>query len=64
MALSLFDHHRRLHDLEAALGALLEILPSVGVAPEAIDAAAGRLRVRGRPGAAALLDQALRTYAR
>lgn len=66
MPLSLFDHHRRLHDLEVAVRALLDLLiveaPAAG---ESIDLAARTLRARGEAGAARLLAHAAgRSYAR
>jgi len=63
MALSLFDHHRRLHDLEHALEAMLDLMLQAGVGRPAMDAAARRLRARGQDGAAALLTRSPRSVA-
>lgn len=62
MALSLFDHHRRLHDLEHAFEALLDLMRQAGVDRPAVEAAARRLRARGQDSAAALLTQSPRTF--
>ena len=65
MALSLWDHDRRLHDLELALGALLEIVGRNGEARAALLSAAQAFKARGDEGAAALLSApASRAYAR
>lgn len=56
MAMTTFDHHLRLHDLEAALCTLLEVLrPGRPELSADIDEAVRLLKSRGEKGAAALL---------
>ncbi|MBI1197912.1 MAG: hypothetical protein GC203_08615 [Phenylobacterium sp.] len=56
MAMTMFDHDQRLHDLEAILCALVEEL-SLHPETRALLAAVGRkLRARGARGAAELLE--------
>lgn len=65
MALSLWDHDRRLHDLEAVIATLLEVLVRDDPGRDALRAAVQALRSRGDEGAAALLlHPASRAYAR
>ena len=64
MAISLYDHERRIEDLEVALEALRRLVveggePRTGAVAEA----ARKLRVDGRRGAAALLEGAAVTAA-
>ena len=57
MALSLFDHDRRIEDLEIALDALRRVLIESGERQRfALDEATLKLRVNGRAGAATLLE--------
>jgi hypothetical protein len=59
MALSLFDHERRLHDLEVGFRALLDLLIIETPASRiSVEEAARTLHVRGETGAARLLMQA------
>lgn len=64
MAISLYDHERRIEDLEVALEALRRLVAELGE-PQAtaVAEAARRLRVNGRSGAAALLEGAATTAA-
>lgn len=56
MAMSMFDHHLRLRDVETALCALLEVLrPSRPELSADLDEAIRRLKARGEKGAADLL---------
>ncbi len=55
MALSLWDHHRRLEDLELAVGMLRELLPADTDGGQALQNAAHKLKTRGAEGAAQLL---------
>jgi hypothetical protein len=59
MAISLYDHERRIQDLELALEALRRLLLESGEPRKrAVSEAARKLRVNGRSGAAALLEGA------
>jgi hypothetical protein len=58
MAISLYDHHRRIEDLEAALDALRRLIVDSAPQKAAVTEAARKLRVSGRSGAAALLEGA------
>jgi hypothetical protein len=61
MALSLFDHERRMHDLEVGFRALLDLLIiETPASRETIDQVARTLHVRGEEGAARLLMQTAR----
>lgn len=55
MALSLFDHHQRLHDLEVLLGALAETFAMAPDNRELLEEVSRKLRARGAPRAAELL---------
>ncbi|CAN7289861.1 hypothetical protein LJR164_001455 [Phenylobacterium sp. LjRoot164] len=55
MAMTLFDHQKRLDDLEAALCALVETTASRPAGREQVDETIRRLRARGATGAADLL---------
>lgn len=65
MALSLWDHQRRLHDLEVALQVVLGLQLAQGAGEGALRGALNTLRSRGETGAAALLGDAAaaRSYA-
>ena len=65
MALSLWDHERRLQDLEIALRGTLEILLPEATGQATLTMVAQRLKARGHDGAAALLlEPVTRSYAR
>lgn len=55
MALSLWDHHRRLDDLERVVDALRDLLPTDADSRQALQAAAQKLKTNGAEGAAQLL---------
>lgn len=55
MAMTMFDHDQRLHDLEAVLCALVESLSHDPANRELLDAVGQTLRSRGARGAAELL---------
>lgn len=64
MAISLYDHERRIEDLEIALEALRRLVVESGESERAgVAEAARKLRVNGRRGAAALLEGAALTAA-
>jgi len=58
MAISLYDHERRIQDLEVALDALRRLVAESEPQKAAMAEAARKLRVDGRGGAAALLKGA------
>ena len=56
MAVSLFDHERRLHDLEVGFRALMDLLIiETPATRDTLEQAARTLHVRGETGAARLL---------
>lgn len=64
MAVSLYDHERRIQDLEAAVEALRRLFVDGGAqSTAALVECARKLRVNGRPGAAAILEGAPRSAA-
>jgi hypothetical protein len=64
VAISLHDHHRRLHDLEVVLSALLEFaLRDPNNRPK-LSEIVGALASRGEDGAVGLLLQRARSHAR
>jgi len=63
MAISLYDHERRIEDLEVALEALRRLLADSEPRKAAVAETARKLRVNGRGGAAALLEGAAVTAA-
>lgn len=64
MAMSLHDHHRRLHDLEVVFRGLLELALREPARRGELAEMARQLAVRGEDGAAALLNDHSRSYAR
>lgn len=66
MAMTLFDHHQRLHDLEATLCALVEAVAANPAHRPLLADVRQKLRTRGLRGAAELLagDRAAAAYRR
>lgn len=66
MAMSLFDHHQRLHDLEVVLCALVETCAANPANHALLAEARHKLRARGLRGAAELLsgDRVVAAYRR